>query len=300
MRVAPQLPMIDPEDEPEAHRRWLEILTVALSNSGITGVSAGDHPVEAIVNQAMAEAFCSNVVANTTATWSEASRMMREPTRRARRQAPHPIRQDLRDIRRTFLQTFEHAMDPWETSTAEEFMDQTKEIHRRMFRHREDYLPGCWKEVPNQGGRTMFAWPENVEPLLRQTFEFGMAVPEGLQRAIIWNFGFINTHPFTNGNGRTGRVIMNNELTRTGQARCVVTHSHKLSIVTRSNAIIERFEDEGLGEAYAECQRQTQQRDWADIDQTMLELWQQGELGQRTVNLQPTASGKPNRKPRKL
>lgn len=279
-----ELRTLHPDQEIEVHRRWLVTLMEPIEATTVPTIAATSDNVDTVWNQAMAEAFCSNRIEGTLATWDEAREFMQDWTRRPRRQAPHAIREDLKDIRHTFRETYEQACDPWDIRDAKDFMVQAGMIHRRLFRHRPEYRPGQWKEVLNRGGRAMFAWPQNVEPLLQQTWELSQEVPAGLARAMVRNFGFINTHPFENGNGRTGRILMNNDLSLVGLERCVMTLTHKEHIVRASDKLRDTFDASDLPNSYIACQQATHQRDWSDVESVMRELQNSGELGDRRVN----------------
>ena len=47
-------------------------------------------------------------------------------------------------------------------------------------------------------------------------------MPEGLARAIFYAFLIAEVHPFTDGNGRLSRLLMNAELSRVGACRVII------------------------------------------------------------------------------
>jgi Fic family protein len=69
--------------------------------------------------------------------------------------------------------------------------------------------------------------PELVPGTLVEGFRFYEALPEGLSRAIFLMFLISEVHPFTDGNGRVGRVVMNAALSVVGAQRIVIPLSYR-------------------------------------------------------------------------
>lgn len=64
--------------------------------------------------------------------------------------------------------------------------------------------------------------PALVRGTLIEGSELARSVPEGLPRAIYLAFLVSEVHPFADGNGRISRLVMNAELSRTGEARIII------------------------------------------------------------------------------
>ena len=47
-------------------------------------------------------------------------------------------------------------------------------------------------------------------------------IPEGLARAVYYGFVISEIHPFDDGNGRLSQLVMNAELSRTGEAQIII------------------------------------------------------------------------------
>jgi len=99
-----------------------------------------------------------------------------------------------------------------------------KSRHNRIMAHRLDNLPGDFKIRPNQAGETRFVEPELVEGTIRQAFRiYADRVATPLARAIFMGVAISEIHPFTDGNGRVSRAMMNAELAFTNQCRILIT-----------------------------------------------------------------------------
>ena len=91
-----------------------------------------------------------------------------------------------------------------------------------MMEARPEKLPGQFKETANQAGATLFVDPLLVQGTLRKGFEMYRALDQPFARALFMMFVVAEVHPFTDGNGRMARAMMNAELVAAGQARILV------------------------------------------------------------------------------
>jgi Fic/DOC family len=94
--------------------------------------------------------------------------------------------------------------------------------HAVMLAKRPYVGPGRFKQRANQAGGTSFVHPDLVVGTLVEGFRFYEGLPPGLARAIFMMFLVAEVHPFTDGNGRVARVLMNSELTAAGLQRIVI------------------------------------------------------------------------------
>jgi hypothetical protein len=94
--------------------------------------------------------------------------------------------------------------------------------HAVMLNRRPEVGPGEFKEMANQAGGTSFVHPDLVIGTLVEGYRFYEGLPPGLARAIFMMFLIAEVHPFTDGNGRVARVLMNAELTAAGLQRIVI------------------------------------------------------------------------------
>ncbi len=181
-------------------------------------------------NLAFLEAYFSNFVEGTEFAIEEARDIALQGRIVARRL------KDSHDI----LSVFELAhRTPWRDTVpafGPDFPDQLAQRHALMMRERPEVLPGHFKLENNRAGGTWFVEPRFVRGTLMEGSLMATSVMEGLPRAIYYAFLVSEVHPFSDGNGRISRLIMNAELSRMGQARIIIPTL--------------------LHEEYVDCQRQ--------------------------------------------
>jgi hypothetical protein len=104
----------------------------------------------------------------------------------------------------------------------EELQTLLRTRHAVVMEGRPSKAPGAFKIEPNRAGSTVFVAPELVDGTLAKAFELyrGLAVP--LHRAIFMMAIVAEVHPFSDGNGRTARLMMNAELVAAGECRIIV------------------------------------------------------------------------------
>ncbi|MEC5387728.1 Fic family protein [Uliginosibacterium sp. H3] len=106
--------------------------------------------------------------------------------------------------------------------TAVDILDGLRERHRQMLENRPEVSPGEFKTEVNFAGTTRFTEPAFVRGTLLEGVKLANSVPEGLPRAIYWAFLVSEIHPFSDGNGRLSRLLMNAELSRCGKCRIII------------------------------------------------------------------------------
>ncbi|WP_419551823.1 Fic family protein [Candidatus Poriferisodalis sp.] len=97
-----------------------------------------------------------------------------------------------------------------------------RERHASILEGRPELGPGEWKHVNNRAGSHHFVEPHLVEGTLLKGLELTPSVPSGFRRALYMMMMVSEVHPFTDGNGRVARVMMNAELSAVNQTRIVI------------------------------------------------------------------------------
>lgn len=105
---------------------------------------------------------------------------------------------------------------------AEDLLDLLRSHHALMLGRRPSVNPGSFKLKPNRAGSTTFVNPDLVVGTLAEGYRYYASLPPGLARAIFMMYLVAEVHPFTDGNGRVGRVLMNAELSAVGEQRIVI------------------------------------------------------------------------------
>jgi len=109
-----------------------------------------------------------------------------------------------------------------------------KELHRLLKASTSDsdkdwFAVGEYKRLPNEvGGRETTA-PENVAREMRELLSSYERVPSrGLEDIVAFHVAFERIHPFQNGNGRVGQLVMFKECLRSGVVPLVIDDDKKL------------------------------------------------------------------------
>lgn len=121
---------------------------------------------------------------------------------------------DSHDILTNFRLTNEPSEMDIAPQNAAEFLDILKRRHAYLMKERPEKKPGEFKHYNNKAGNTFFVEPEDVIGTLCQSFEYYKLLPDGLPKALYIHFIVSEVHPFSDGNGRLSRIMMNAELFR--------------------------------------------------------------------------------------
>lgn len=162
------------------------------------------------------ESYFSNYIEGTEFTLEEALAIVEF-------QVPPPGRsEDGHDI----LGTYRCVVDPVgrgaASAEADELVGYLQTRHKTIMAGRPDKNPGEWKTKSNQVGGYQFVAPELVEGTLRKGLAGIARLDPGIARALYIMIVVSEVHPFTDGNGRVARVMMNAELSAIGDARIVI------------------------------------------------------------------------------
>ena len=205
------------------------------------------------------ESYFSNCIEGTVFTLDEARDIIESNEPPASRPA------DGHDI----LGTHRCVADPVGRRTTSDDPDEltrlTAERHRAILAGRPGMGPGQWKTATNSVGGYMFVEPPLVEGTLRKGFSVLPRVRPGFCRALYALFVVSEVHPFTDGNGRVSRVMMNAELSSVGQARIVIPNVYRneyLSGLRRASA--EGGDIRALARVLAHAWRWTAAMPWSE------------------------------------
>jgi len=109
-----------------------------------------------------------------------------------------------------------------------------KELHKILKSSTADttkdwHNVGGWKTRPNEVGGTETTSPQNVERDMNKLHEWYHSLPEIVLESIIeYHYRFEKIHPFQDGNGRAGRLIMFRECLKNGIIPFIIDDRHKL------------------------------------------------------------------------
>ncbi|MEO6654186.1 MAG: Fic family protein [Ilumatobacteraceae bacterium] len=162
------------------------------------------------------EAYFSNSIEGTEFTIDDARVIVATQVPPARRAAEgHDI-----------LGTHRCVVDPVgraATSVDPDELDQLMRArHQTVMVGRPDIGPGVYKQTNNRVAGVEFVDADLVAGTLRKGFEMMADLPPGFARCVFVMFVVAEVHPFTDGNGRVARLMMNAELSSEGLCRIVV------------------------------------------------------------------------------
>ena len=170
--------------------------------------------------QAFYEAYFSNYIEGTTFTVDEARSIVFEGR-------PIPNRAaDSHDV----LGTYQLVSDPEEmtrlASNPDQFLELLLARHTTVMCGHPD-IAGAFKTKPNQAGQTLFVSPELVAGTLAEGWRRLEQLDTAWERAVYTMFLVPGVHPFTDGNGRVARVMMNAELVTGKQTKSIVPTGYR-------------------------------------------------------------------------
>lgn len=206
---------------------------------------------------AFVESYFSNYIEGTTFTVEEAEGIVFHG-----RVVPNRD-EDSHDV----LGTFEAAQrDPFYSvapETDESFLAWLRAANLQVMRSRRDKRPGEWKEAPNQAGNTLFVLPDLVPGTLLKAWPLLSTLGHPMQQALLAMFIVSEVHPFTDGNGRTARLLMNCFLSRRAQCRIVVPTILRENYLLALKALTHQADATACIRVMRVCQAWTAELDYA-------------------------------------
>lgn len=215
---------------------------------------------EANATLAFFEAYFSNFIEGTEFTVGEAREIVFEgaiPTERP---------EDAHDV----LGTFRIVSDMGDMSTLPDSYEQFDALLRRrhaiVMEARPDKNPGAYKLKSNQAGSTVFVDPGLVNGTLEKGFAFYRALEEPFQRAVFMMILVSEVHPFSDGNGRIARIMMNAELVGGGQERLIIPTAYRTDYLGALKAFSKNGRMEPVIHMLDVAQRYTSLIDWSTFE----------------------------------
>lgn len=164
---------------------------------------------------AFVESYFSNYIEGTEFEIDEAREVVLENRTIAYRE------DDSHDIRGTFDAIMDSGALAFPTSAAE-FKTQLVAWNRQVIFARASKAPGEWKQKANRFGDTYFVAPELVQGTLDKGYEVIASTSDPAVRAALAMFVVAEVHPFSDGNGRTARLMMNLALSTAKLTRLII------------------------------------------------------------------------------
>jgi hypothetical protein len=214
----------------------------------------------AAVNQAFFEAYFSNFIEGTEFAVDEAQAIVFDGVIPKNRPA------DAHDVLGTF-QVVSNATEMKRLpQSSEAVLDLLQSRHGAIMAGRPEASPGKFKERANQLGTMIFVAPEDVRGTLIEGFRIYRRLSEPLHRAIFMMFLVSEVHPFTDGNGRVARVMMNAELAAAQQVRVLIPIVYRSNYLSALRALSGTGHPEPIIKTLAFAQRYVATVPWDDLE----------------------------------
>lgn len=181
---------------------------------------------------------------------------------------------DVHDI----LGVFRQAMEPgWRNQTlasGESVLEQLRARHADMMRERPEVSPGDFKDRENFAGNTAFVAPRLVRGTLVEASKLLPGVAPGAARALLAMFIVTEVHPFTDGNGRTARLVMNAELSAVNECRIIVPTLYREEYMDCLRLLTRQRDPKPFIKAMVHIHQWTAGFDYEDIADTIKQMTQ--------------------------
>ncbi len=205
------------------------------------------------------EAYFSNFIEGTEFQVAEAADII------FKGKIPKGRPEDAHDILGTYQITSDKKEMGHCPKNADEFIALLKRRHAFLMQGRAEVHPGKFKTTLNQAGSTLFVAPDLVEGTLRQGFQWLQSLHTPFQRAVYIMFLVAEVHPFTDGNGRCARIMMNAELVAADQARILIPTIFRNNYLSALKALTHHMRIDPLVRSLDFSQKYTFSIDWSDF-----------------------------------
>lgn len=205
------------------------------------------------------EAYFSNWIEGTVFRLDEAEGIV------FRGAIPDGRGEDAHDVLGTFELVNDRAARSRVPRDPASLLDLLRSHHRVMLDRRSAARPGAFKARPNEAGGHLFVHPDLVVGTLNEGFRYFEPLPEGLAKATFLMFLVAEVHPFTDGNGRVARVLMNACLTAAGMQRIVIPLSYRDDYMQGLRALSNGGDPRPLVRVLDFAQEYAAAIDWSDL-----------------------------------
>lgn len=205
------------------------------------------------------EAYFSNWIEGTEFELEEAEEIV------FKRVIPEGRFEDAHDVLGTFELVDNPDLRARVPADPDDLLDLLRSHHALMLGRRPQVNPGAFKTRSNSAGATTFVHPDLVEGTLIEGYRYYEAIPPGPARAIFMMFLIGEVHPFTDGNGRVARVLMNAELSAVGEQRIVIPIVYRDNYLQGLRALSRNANPQPLIRVLDFAQAYASAIDWSDL-----------------------------------
>lgn len=206
------------------------------------------------------EAYFSNWIEGTEFELEEAEEIVFEGV------VPQERFEDAHDVLGTFELVDDANLRSRVPTNVDDLLALLRSHHALMLGRRPGANPGSFKLKPNRAGGTSFVHPDLVAGTLTQGYRYYETLPAGLPKAIFMMFLIGEVHPFTDGNGRVARVLMNTELSAAGEQRIVIPIVYRDNYLQGLRALSRNANPQPLIRVLDFAQAYAAAIDWSDLE----------------------------------
>lgn len=221
---------------------------------------------EARVSNAFFEAYFSNFIEGTRFLFKDAKEIVTSGVLPASRPA------DGRDVLAAYRLFTGPKLLSLTALNEQDALSLIREVNARLMIGRPDIRPGEFKKEKNMAGETQFVDPELVYGTILKGLELIRATDDGFSRAVMTHALLTDVHPFNDGNGRTSRALMGNELECAGLSRICVPTVYRDDYLDGQRAYTRRGNPDIIVRSLEFCQKVTSACSSPDIDE-QAEKW---------------------------
>lgn len=240
--------------------RLFGTLFEALHNYHFPDIDEPNQSTAAFRNFAFFESYFSNYIEGTEFEIDTAREIIETGQ-------PLPARNaDSHDVLGTFQIVASRREMQRTPQSGDELIEILQDRHRIMMAARPDRNPGMFKMQNNHAGETHFVDCTLVRGTLIKGFEYYRALESPFAKALFVLFMVSEVHPFTDGNGRISRIMMNAELVHADQSKIIIptvfrddylnalrrlTRKGDPSVIVRAISRVRQFSANIVGEDFA-------------------------------------------------
>ncbi|MDQ3193392.1 MAG: Fic family protein, partial [Bacteroidota bacterium] len=179
---------------------------------------------------------------------------------------------DSHDIRNTYNLVSNRTKMTKTPKSGLELIELLKEHHAFIMANHPGAYAGIFKEESNRAGNTIFVKPQLVKGTLMNSFNLYNSLKDPISKAIFIMFVVSEVHPFTDGNGRLARIMMNAELVKEGKSKIIIPTSYREDYLLTLRKLSRSKEPDSYIEMLQRAQTFTSEIDFSDFNTALIQL----------------------------
>lgn len=212
------------------------------------------------------EAYFSNYIEGTEFMIDEAKEIIFKNKIFAKRPS------DSHDILNTYKLVSDRKRMSKVPDSGSDLIELIKERHAFFMADHPGANAGIFKEESNRAGNTVFVQPQLVRGTLLKSFNLYNSLKSPICKAMFIMFVISEVHPFTDGNGRLARIMMNAELVKEGKSKIIIPTSYREDYLLTLRKLSRTKEPDSYIEMLKKAQAFTSEIDFSNFDSALSQL----------------------------